>query len=204
MSKVILYSYRRCPYAMRARMALRVADIEIEQIEISLRDKPQAMLDISPKGTVPVLQCPDGRVIEQSLEIMRWALEQNDPQKWLQHADDAEQLSFVQRNDTDFKHWLDRYKYAERYPDFTAQYYRDQAIATLLDSLEARLAHNQYLGGQSPCLSDVAIFPFVRQFAAVDATWFGASHLSALRNWLQGWVESELFVSVMAKPVKPV
>ncbi|MFM7013230.1 MAG: glutathione S-transferase [Betaproteobacteria bacterium] len=204
MSKVILYSYRRCPYAMRARMALRVADIEIEQIEISLRDKPQAMLDISPKGTVPVLQCPDGRVIEQSLEIMRWALERNDPQKWLQHADDAEQLSFVQRNDTDFKHWLDRYKYAERYPDFTAQYYRDQAIATLLDSLEARLAHTQYLGGQSPCLSDVAIFPFVRQFAAVDATWFGVSHLSALRNWLRGWVESELFVSVMAKPVKPV
>ena len=204
MSKAILYSYRRCPYAMRARMAFRAADIVVEQIEISLRDKPQAMLDISPKGTVPVLQCPDGRVIEQSLEIMRWALEQNDPQKWLQHADDAEQLSLVQRNDTDFKHWLDRYKYAERYPDFTAQYYREQATAALLDDLEAQLAHNQYLGGQDPCLSDVAIFPFVRQFAAVDPNWFGGADLPALRNWLQGWLESELFTSVMAKPVKSV
>lgn len=188
---------------MRARMALRIAGIEVEQIEISLRDKPKAMLDISPKGTVPVLQCPDGRVIEQSLEIMRWALEQNDPQKWLRHADDAEQVSLIQRNDTDFKRWLDRYKYAERYPDFTAQYYREQAISALLDGLEARLAHNQYLGGQNPCLSDVAIFPFVRQFAAVDANWFGTADLPALRNWLQGWVESELFASVMAKPVKP-
>lgn len=203
MSKTILYSYRRCPYAMRARMALRVAGIEVEQIEISLRDKPKVMLDISPKGTVPVLQCPDGRVIEQSLEIMRWALQQNDPQKWLRHADDAEQVSLIQRNDTDFKHWLDRYKYAERYPDFTAQYYREQAISALLDGLEARLAHNQYLGGQNPCLSDVAIFPFVRQFAAVDANWFGTADLPALRNWLQGWVESELFASVMAKPVAP-
>jgi glutathione S-transferase len=204
MSKAILYSYRRCPYAMRARMALRAAGIELEQIEISLRDKPQEMLNISPKGTVPVLQCPDGRVIEQSLEIMRWALEQNDPQEWLEHADDAEQLSLVQRNDTDFKHWLDRYKYAERYPDFTAQYYRAQATSALLDDLEAQLAHNQYLGGQSPCLSDVAIFPFVRQFAAVDPSWFGGAELPALRSWLQGWVESELFTSVMAKPVKPV
>ena len=184
-------------------MALRIAGIEVEQIEISLRDKPQAMLDISPKGTVPVLQCSDGRVIEQSLEIMRWALEQNDPQKWLRHADDAEQVSLIQRNDTDLKYWLDRYKYAERYPDFTAQYYREQAISALLDGLEARLAHNQYLGGQNPCLSDVAIFPFVRQFAAVDANWFGTADLPALRNWLQGWVESELFASVMAKPVKP-
>lgn len=187
---------------MRARMALQVAGINVEQIEISLRDKPQAMLDISPKGTVPVLHCVDGRVIEQSLEIMRWALEQNDPQNWLGNTD-AEQISLICRNDTDFKHWLDRYKYAERYPDFTAHHYREQATTALLDDLEAQLARNQYLGGQSPCLSDVAIFPFVRQFAGVDPNWFGGADLPAIRNWLQGWIRSELFTSVMVKPVKP-
>jgi glutathione S-transferase len=202
MSKAILYSYRRCPYAMRARMALRVADIEVEQIEISLRDKPQAMLAISPKGTVPVLQCADGLVIEQSLDIMRWALKQNDPQRWLQRAEETEQLGLVQRNDTDFKHWLDRYKYAERYPEFSSLHYREQAGFALLNDLEVRLARFPYLGGQDPCLSDVAIFPFVRQFAAVDANWFSTAEFPAVRRWLNGWLESDLFMGVMAKPVK--
>ena len=203
MSKAILYSYRRCPYAMRARMALRVADIEVEQIEISLRDKPQAMLAISPKGTVPVLQCADGLVIEQSLDIMRWALKQNDPQWWLQRAEETEQLGLVQLKDTDFKHWLDRYKYAERYPEFSSLHYREQAGFALLNDLEVRLARFPYLGGQDPCLSDVAIFPFVRQFAAVDANWFSTAEFPAVRRWLNGWLESDLFMSVMAKPVKP-
>ncbi len=202
MSKAILYSYRRCPYAMRARMALRVADIEVEQIEISLRDKPQAMLAISPKGTVPVLQCADGLVIEQSLDIMRWALKQNDPQRWLQRAEETEQLGLVQRNDTDFKHWLDRYKYSERYPEFSSLHYREQAGFSLLNDLEVRLVRSPYLGGQDPCLSDVAIFPFVRQFAAVDAAWFSTAEYPALRRWLTGWLESDLFMGVMAKPVK--
>jgi glutathione S-transferase len=202
MSKAILYSYRRCPYAMRARMALRVADIEVEQIEISLRDKPQAMLAISPKGTVPVLQCADGLVIEQSLDIMRWALKQNDPQRWLQRAEETEQLGLVQRNDIDFKHWLDRYKYAERYPEFSSLHYREQAGFALLNDLEVRLARFPYLGGQDPCLSDVAIFPFVRQFAAVDANWFSTAEFPAVRRWLNGWLESDLFMGVMAKPVK--
>lgn len=203
MSKAILYSYRRCPYAMRARMALRIAGIDVEQIEISLRDKPQAMLDISPKGTVPVLQCADGQVIDQSLDIMRWALLQHDPQQWLQHADDADQRALIQRNDTDFKYWLDRYKYAERYPEFSSLHYREQAGIALLDVLEVRLARSSYLGGQDPCLSDVAIFPFVRQFAAVDSNWFSTADFPALRRWLNGWLESDLFMSVMAKPVKP-
>lgn len=202
MSKAVLYSYRRCPYAMRARMALRVADIEVEQIEISLRDKPQAMLAISPKGTVPVLQCADGLVIEQSLDIMRWALKQNDPQRWLQRAEETEQLGLVQRNDTDFKHWLDRYKYAERYPEFSSLHYREQAGFALLNDLEVRLERFPYLGGQDPCLSDVAIFPFVRQFAAVDANWFSTAEFPAVRRWLNGWLESDLFMGVMAKPVK--
>jgi glutathione S-transferase len=188
---------------MRARMALRVADIEVEQIEISLRDKPQAMLAISPKGTVPVLQCADGLVIEQSLDIMRWALKQNDPQRWLQRAEETEQLGLVQRNDIDFKHWLDRYKYAERYPEFSSLHYREQAGFALLNDLEVRLARFPYLGGQDPCLSDVAIFPFVRQFAAVDANWFSTAEFPAVRRWLNGWLESDLFMSVMAKPVKP-
>ena len=188
---------------MRARMALRTAGIQVEQIEISLRDKPTALLAISPKGTVPVLQCSDGRVIDQSLDIMRWALKQNDPQRWLQRAEETEQLGLVQRNDTDFKHWLDRYKYAERYPEFSSLHYREQAGFALLNDLEVRLARFPYLGGQDPCLSDVAIFPFVRQFAAVDANWFSTAEFPAVRRWLNGWLESDLFMSVMAKPVKP-
>lgn len=187
---------------MRARMALRVAGIDVEQIEISLRDKPQAMLDISPKGTVPVLHCADGLVIDQSLDIMRWALSQNDPQKWLQNADDASQIALIERNDTDFKYWLDRYKYSERYPEFTSAYYRQQAETVLLNDLERRLTLAPYLSGQTPCLSDVAIFPFVRQFAGVDPQWFRTASVPALRIWLNEWLESELFASVMAKPTK--
>ncbi len=187
---------------MRARMALRVAGIEFEQIEISLRDKPQAMLDISPKGTVPVLQCADGRVIDQSLDIMRWALSQNDPQRWLRHVEEPSQVALVQCNDGEFKHWLDRYKYADRYPEHPSTYYREQAESALLNDLESRLIQDLYLGGQTPCLSDVAIFPFVRQFAGVDAPWFSTANFPALRRWLDGWIQSELFVHIMAKPAK--
>ena len=116
-SKPLLYSYRRCPYAMRARMALWCAGVQVDLVEISLRAKPAAMLAVSPKGTVPVLHGTEGLVLDESLAIMRWALGQHDPQGWLLQADQPEQLRLVQCNDTDFKHWLDRYKYAERYPE---------------------------------------------------------------------------------------
>ncbi len=198
-AKPLLYSYRRCPYAMRARMALWCAGIQVDLLEISLRDKPAAMLKVSPKGTVPVLHCADGLVLEESLAIMRWALGQHDPQGWLLQADQPEQLKLVQLNDSDFKHWLDRYKYAERYPEFGAEYYREQALACLIVELERRLTLTPYLGGQTACLSDVAIFPFVRQFAAVDPVWFAQDLWPATRAWLEGWLQSVLFKTVMDK-----
>jgi glutathione S-transferase len=199
----ILYSYRRCPYAMRARMALRCAEISVEVREISLRNKPPEMLAISPKGTVPVLHCADGRVIDQSLDIMRWALAHRDPLDWLRWAagseEYAQQESFIACNDTTFKHWLDRYKYAERYPEFDAAYYRGQALSCQIDVLEQQLSQRAFLGGETVALSDVALFPFVRQFAAVDAAWFENSPYPATRQWLRGWVESDLFKRIMAK-----
>jgi glutathione S-transferase len=184
---------------MRARMALWCAGVQVDIVEISLRDKPAAMLAVSPKGTVPVLHCADGLVLEESLAIMRWALKQRDPQGWLLQADQSEQLRLVQRNDSDFKQWLDRYKYAERYPEFGAEYYREQALGCLIVELEQRLRLTPYLGGQTPCLSDVAIFPFVRQFAAVDAAWFAQAAWPATRAWLEGWVQSALFKTIMDK-----
>jgi glutathione S-transferase len=117
----------------------------------------------------------------------------------LLQADQPEQLRLVQCNDTDFKHWLDRYKYAERYPECGVEYYREQALACLIIELERRLTAAPYLSGQTACLSDVAIFPFVRQFAAVDAAWFAQSAWSATRAWLEGWVQSPLFKTVMDK-----
>ena len=194
-----LYSYRRCPYAMRARMALRVAGIQVEIREISLRNKPPEMLALSPKGTVPVLHSLDGRVIDESLDIMRWALTQHDPQGWLTHASTPEQRELIKQNDTVFKHWLDRYKYAVRYPEFDATYYRDQALKSQIDNLESILSPHPFLGGRAPALSDVAIFPFVRQFAAVDQVWFEASRYAATRKWLNAWIASELFRLVMQK-----
>lgn len=185
-------------------MALWCAGIQVELREISLRDKPPEMLALSPKGTVPVLHCADGRVIDQSLDIMRWALAQNDPSGWLRWQPGSEEFalqeSLITCNDSTFKYWLDRYKYAERYPEFDAAYYRQQALSCQLDVLEQRLSHFPFLGGDTAALSDVALIPFVRQFAAVDAQWFESSPYSATRKWLRGWVESDLFKKIMAKP----
>lgn len=199
MSQHILYSYRRCPYAMRARMALRTAGIQVEQIEISLRDKPTALLAISPKGTVPVLQCSDGRVLDESLDIMHWALAQSDPDGWLTLASQAEHLELIRANDTEFKFWLDRYKYAERFPEFSRSHYRGQAEYFMLSKLEKKLSVNVFLGGKRASLSDVAIFPFVRQFAAVDANWFAASQWVGVRTWLSYWTDTETYKQIMLK-----
>jgi glutathione S-transferase len=193
----ILYSYRRCPYAMRARMAIWAANIEVEVREISLREKPAHLLQISPKGTVPVLQLPDGSVIEQSLEIMQWALAQNDPQGWL-NANREAINALITINDGDFKKALDRYKYPDRYPEHTQVFYREQG-EQFLQQLEAKLAKYPYLLGDTASMADVAIFPFIRQFAAVDADWFAQSSYSQLRVWLHTWLDSALFSAVMQK-----
>jgi glutathione S-transferase len=199
MTRPLLYTYRRCPYAMRARMALLVAGIEFDAHEISLRDKPAEMLAASPKGTVPVLVLPTGEVLEESLIIMRWAFEQHDPAHWWRRAQTLENQGLVSVNDGAFKQQLDRYKYPERFVPSERNIQRDQAASGLLNTLEQRLASRPYLGGTSPCMADLAIFPFVRQYRAVDENWFDAQTLSATRRWLQNWLESDLFATCMNK-----
>ena len=197
MTLPILYSYRRCPYAMRARMALWAAQIQVEVREISLREKPAHLLQISPKGTVPVLQLPDGTVLEQSLDIMQWALMQNDPQGWLNADRDAVQ-HLIAINDGDFKKALDRYKYPERYPEHSPAFYREQG-EQFLQVLETALQQHHFLVSDTASMADVAIFPFIRQFAAVDAAWFAASAYPGLRIWLESWLDSPLFAEIMQK-----
>ncbi|MDR7093462.1 glutathione S-transferase [Hydrogenophaga laconesensis] len=195
----LLYSYRRCPYAMRARMALLVAGVAFDAHEIVLRDKPAAMLERSPKGTVPVLVLPEGNVLEQSLDIMRWAWSAQDPDGWWSRAQGADNLALLSLCDGPFKHHLDRTKYPERHEGSDPVLHRVQAMDTLLRPLEGRLARAAQLGGDTPCATDLAIFPFVRQFAAVDPPWFSAQPLPALKNWLSNWLEHPLFTVAMAR-----
>ena len=198
MSGHVLYSFRRCPYAMRARMALRYSGVALSIVEVSLKAKPAEMLAASPKGTVPVLVCADGRVIEQSLDIMHWALARHDPDNWLQPASAA----LIEANDNSFKVLLDRYKYAIRYPEHPMEYYRAQG-AGFLQGLEDLLTRTPYLAGHALSLADVALAPFVRQFAHVDREWFEQSPFPHLKAWLERFLLSELFVSVMVKNPSP-
>jgi len=202
MTLPLLYTYRRCPYAMRARMALLQAGVPYKAHEVSLRDKPPAMLALSPKGTVPVLVLPSGAVLEQSLDIMRWAFEQTgDADQWWASAQTAKNVALQHTCDGPFKHHLDRYKYPQRFVDaMTREHHFQQALAVLLDPLEQRLHTQPQLGGASPCAADIGIFPFVRQFAAVDPERFEALPLPALKAWLAAWLESGLFAEAMRKP----
>ena len=191
-----LYSFRRCPYAMRARMALRYCGVPVEIIEVSLKAKPAEMLAISPKGTVPVLDA-DGQVIDESLEIMRWALAKNDPQDWLLSGD-ARVAELIEANDQVFKVHLNRYKYAERYPEQPMEVYRAEG-EMFLRRLEELLEGRDYLLTDHPSLADIALLPFVRQFAHVDREWFAQTPYVRLQAWLQRFLESELFTSIMKK-----
>jgi glutathione S-transferase len=198
---------------MRARMALRLANIEIEIREISLRDKPAHMLQMSPKGTVPVLILAYGTLIDESLEIMLWAFnharEKNDA-TGLEHSSVSLQtnihaacgasnlMTLVLMNDLEFKKNLDCYKYPERFPEKTQLEYRQQG-ELFLQKLEDLLQQNTYLFGENFSLADIAIFPFVRQFAAVDSTWFDNAPYVALHVWLNTWLKSDLFNDVMQK-----
>lgn len=189
----ILYSFRRCPYAMRARMALLASGTVYTHREVLLRDKPASLLTASPKGTVPVLVLTDGAVVDESIDIMRWALAQNDPEDWLPCADEA----LVADYDGAFKHHLDRYKYAARYESDPLAH-RAAGLAMLAE-LGARLVGQDYLGGTKRRFSDVALFPFVRQFAGVDAAWFAAHAPREIREWLAMLVTSGLFKRAMVR-----
>ena len=190
----ILYSFRRCPYAIRARMALWVAGVKVELREVKLAAKPPALLAASPKATVPVLVLTDGTVIDESLTIMRWALAQHDPEGWLAGDD----LALIAANDGPFKHHLDRAKYPGRYDDDGTTDHRAAALA-LLAPLETRLAQARYLCGEARSFTDIALFPFIRQFAAIDPEWFAAQPMPRLQAWLDGLLASDLFAAIMPK-----
>ena len=191
-----LYSFRRCPYAMRARMALAASGAKVMLREVLLKNKPAELLAASPKATVPVLVLSDGEVLEESLDVMRWALEYRDPLCWLDGA--ALDSNWISECDSDFKHWLDRYKYAERHPEHSAEDYRKSAEG-FIQKLEDQLSISDWMGGDAANAVDVALFPFIRQFAGVDPSWWQNAPYPSVRRWLENWLNSELFSAIMVK-----
>ncbi|MBT1443930.1 glutathione S-transferase [Shewanella sp. JM162201] len=196
----LLFSFRRCPYAMRARMALILCRVQVKVLEISLKAKPAALVAANPRGTVPVLLMPDGSALCESLEIMLWASAQtaDSTMKAQLRTNEAAALALIKRNDSDFKPWLDKYKYFDRHPEHSQQYYREQA-GEFLTELEQSLLQTPWLLGDKPGLADIGIFPFVRQFAAVDSNWFATAPYPALRQWLERLLATPAFDACMYK-----
>lgn len=193
----ILYSFRRCPYAIRARMALQAGQRQVELREVMLKAKPSEFIEVSMKATVPVLVLENGTVLDESLDIMQWALSAPQhvgiklPTNWMKDE-------LIKRNDGEFKQHLDHYKYADRFPEASESDYRARAKPDL-QRLNSRLSQQKYLSGTAIGVLDMAIFPFIRQFSAVDRAWFDASEFQFLQAWLNGLLESALFLSVMHK-----
>lgn len=200
----ILYSFRRCPYAIRTRMTLKYCGIDVEHREVLLKDKPAEMLAASPKGTVPVLVQADDSVLDESEDIIGWALAQQDPSGWLDYdvTTLAQMHELVKATEDRFKPNLDRYKYSY-YPEDDPRaeertIYRARCVDFLAE-LDTRLQHKSYLAGDRLSYVDVAVFPFVRQFANVEPAWFETLPLAALQHWLTAQLNSELFLGVMQK-----
>ena len=192
----IFYSFRRCPYAMRARMAIAASGVKVSLREVLLKDKPPELITASPKATVPVLVLPNDNVIEESIDIMQWALNIHDPHNWLEGVDfDSD---WIRSCDGEFKHWLDLYKYADRYPECPATTYRKNA-ETFVVKVEGALSGSSGLTGDIPSMVDVALFPFIRQFAGVDPAWWQEVSYPNTRRWLERWLCSALFTKIMAK-----
>ncbi len=196
----ILYSFRRCPYAIRARLAIKYCGIEVKLREVVLSNKPAEMIAVSSKGTVPILVLPDGTVLDESMDIIHWALSINDPDNWLQDNDEISQKtdSLININDNFFKDNLDHYKYASRFPEFSEEHYRTQG-EDFLQNLENLLKQSRCLLANHITLADIAIFPFIRQFAFVDKDWFDKSRYTNLKPWLNNMLETELFKEIMKK-----
>ena len=183
---------------MRARLGILFSGLQVELREVTLKNKPAQMLAISPKGTVPVLRLADGAVIDESRDIMVWALEQQDPQGLLDATILDQANALIEKNDNEFKHWLDRYKYADRHVDMTQTEYRQRGEA-FLQVLETLLERSSYLLGKDPSIADIGVMPFVRQFAHVDRDVFGKLPYPHLQRWLQRWLEHPLFLQTMIK-----
>lgn len=202
MSNPILYSYRRCPYAIRARLALKISHIEVQTIEISLRNKPQDLLKCSAKGTVPVLKISPETVIDESLDIMLWALRQHDPEAWLENGKIAPLgYELIQENDGPFKIALDRYKYPERFHHTDTSKNHENLLA-FITKLEQQLIQHTYLISDKVTIADMAIMPFIRQFAKISPTAFASLPYPRLINWLETLTTSEIFSQVMQKPTE--
>lgn len=200
MTLPILYSFRRCPYAMRTRLALRSSGTAVELREVVLRDKAPEFLAASPSATVPTLVPAEGGVIDESLDIMLWALDAHDPAGWLTPRDGSRDamLALIEEMDGPFKTSLDRYKYDTRYPDFDPLVHRARAARILL-SLEERLGATGWLFGNRASLADMAILPFIRQFANVDRAWFDSQSWPAMKRWLETFEASARFNAIMDK-----
>ena len=196
-----LYSFRRCPYAMRARLALRLCKIECIIREISLKAKNSEFLKVSPKGTVPVLVLPNGKVLEESLDIINWSLEQNDPNKLKVNDKVTKKINYkyIQLFDKDFKFHLDRYKYSSRYNISNSEIHRNKA-RNLLTEINTMLEGKDYIGGQCMSLLDISILPFVRQYRIADINWFD-NHLGLrnINNWVNIFLNTEILASIMTK-----
>ncbi len=190
----ILYSFRRCPYAMRARLAIAYSGIQVELREVELKNKPAELLDISPKATVPVLQCMDGTIIDESRDIMHWALQQHDPDNWLKSMNHP----LIDENDTAFKKNLDRYKYADRFPEHPQTHYRECA-ELFLEKIEKSLKNHTFIQNNQLSFVDIAIFPFIRQFYFVNTAWFESAPYAHLNLWLQTFLSSDIFLKTMPK-----
>jgi glutathione S-transferase len=191
----ILYSFRRCPYAMRARLSILVSGLTVEIREVSLADKPAQMVAASPKATIPVLVLPDRQVLDESLDIMAYALEAHDPLDWLRPLT-PETAVLIAQIDGAFKYHLDRYKYPDRYQDEDRDLHRDLGLK-ILASMDGRLCETEFLAGSIFSLVDAAIAPFVRQFEAVDPAWFADQPIPSLKKWLTTFLASSLFEAAM-------
>jgi glutathione S-transferase len=183
---------------MRARMAVKISNQEVELREVLLREKPQSMIDISSKGTVPVLQLAPNQVIDESLDVIKWALSLNDPFNWKRSSDAEKSKEFMEMNDGDFKHHLDRYKYSKRYENEDPEHHKEKCLS-FINEIEKELNNSRFLYDNNISSLDISILPFVRQFRAADMQWFDSLDKPNIKMWLNNFLESDLFKSIMMK-----
>ena len=194
----ILYSFRRCPYAMRARMAIHISGQKCELREVLLRDKPPSMLEYSPKGTVPVLVLQDGNVIDESLDVIDWALNLNDPDDWQRSKDTKKTKELIKINDGEFKYHLDRYKYSKRYDNEDPEFHRKKCLK-FIESVNNELNNSKYIFDDNISYADIVVLPFIRQFRIADIEWFDSLPYDNLKKWLSSFLDSSLLHSIMKK-----
>ena len=194
----ILYSFRRCPYAMRARMAIHISSQKCEIREVLLRDKPPSMLEYSSKGTVPVLVLQSGEVIDESLDVIDWALNLNDPDNWQRSKDNEKTKELIKINDGEFKHHLDRYKYSKRYDNEDPEFHRKKCLK-FIEKINSELQNSKYIFDDEISYIDISLLPFIRQFRIADNEWFDELPYENVKSWLSNFLNSELLKSIMSK-----